>query len=265
MNLPLEGRVALVTGAFGRLGPTWCEALLDAGAIVCGLDLEGAKPSPAYAGLEQTWGKRLHTIRADVCDRSSLEDARGALKEIGDPAVLVNNAGIDQPPGPARTYRIEDVPLEDFRGVLDVNLVGAFLAAQVFGPAMVRAGRGSIINIGSLYASVSPDPRNYDHLRCDPPFLKPPAYGASKAGLVSLTRYLSTHWGPSGVRVNSLSPGGVEGGQDDTFKHKFVARVPLSRMAQPRDLGGPLIFLASDASSYVTGIDLLVDGGYTAW
>jgi NAD(P)-dependent dehydrogenase (short-subunit alcohol dehydrogenase family) len=194
-----------------------------------------------------------------------LENARDALQEVGHPAVLVNNAGIDQPPGPARTHRVEDVPLEDFRGVLDVNLVGAFLAAQVFGPAMVRAGRGSIINIGSLYASVSPDPRNYDHLPSDPPFLKPPAYGASKAALVNLTRYLSTHWGPFGVRVNSLSPGGVEGGQDDAFKRKFVARVPLSRMAQPRDLGGPLIFLASDASSYVTGIDLLVDGGYTAW
>jgi NAD(P)-dependent dehydrogenase (short-subunit alcohol dehydrogenase family) len=195
-----------------------------------------------------------------------LEEARRALsRDVGDPAVVVNNAGIDQPPGPARTYSIEDIPMEEFRTMLDVNLIGAFQTTQVFGPAMVRAGRGSIINIGSLYASVSPDPRAYDHLPSNPPFLKPPAYGASKAALVSVTRYLSTHWGPSGVRVNALSPGGVEGGQDDTFKRKFVARVPLGRMAQPRDLGGPLIFLASDASSYVTGIELLVDGGYTAW
>jgi NAD(P)-dependent dehydrogenase (short-subunit alcohol dehydrogenase family) len=149
--------------------------------------------------------------------------------------------------------------------VLDVNLVGAFHAAQTFGPAMVGLGRGAIINIGSLYASVSPDARAYDHLPSDPPFLKPPAYGASKAALVNLTRYLSTHWGPSGVRVNALSPGGVDGGQDEAFKRKFIARVPLGRMAATRDLGGPLIFLASDASSYVTGIELLVDGGYTAW
>jgi NAD(P)-dependent dehydrogenase (short-subunit alcohol dehydrogenase family) len=258
--------VALVTGAFGRLGPTWCEALLDAGAVVCGLDLEGATPSPAYAALEKRCGKRLRTIRGDVRHRGSLEDAQRTLsQEVGHPTVLVNNAGIDQPPGPARTYRIEEVPLEEFRTVLDVNVAGAFQAAQVFGPAMVSGGQGSIINIGSLYAGVSPDARFYDHLGSKPPFLKPPAYGASKAALISLTRYLSTHWGPFGVRVNALSPGGVEGGQDAIFKQKFTSRVPLGRMAAARDLGGPLIFLASDASSYVTGIELLVDGGFTAW
>jgi NAD(P)-dependent dehydrogenase (short-subunit alcohol dehydrogenase family) len=185
--------------------------------------------------------------------------------DLGVATVLVNNAGIDTPPGPAKTYLIEEIPAEVFRGVLEVNLVGAFNALQVFGPAMVQLGRGSIINIGSLYAGVSPDARFYDHLGHEPPFLKPPAYGASKAALVNLTRYLATHWGPFGVRVNALSPGGVEGGQDDAFKRKFTARVPLGRMAGARDLGGPLIFLASDASSYVTGIELLVDGGFTAW
>ncbi len=149
---------------------------------------------------------------ADVRDRASLEAARVRCGEIGAaPSVLVNNAGIDQPPGPAQTYRIEEVPVEQFQRVLDVNVTGAFQATQVFGAEMVRAGRGSIINIGSLYASVSPDPRFYDHLPGDPPFLKPPAYGASKAALVNLTRYLATHWGPRGVRVNALSPGGVRG------------------------------------------------------
>jgi NAD(P)-dependent dehydrogenase (short-subunit alcohol dehydrogenase family) len=130
---------------------------------------------------------------------------------------------------------------------------------------MVAARRGSIINIGSLYASVAPDPRFYDHIKSDPPFLKPPAYGASKAAVVNLTKYLATAWGPYGVRVNALSPGGVLGGQDEPFKRKFSDRVPLGRMAAYQDLIGPLQFLASDASAYVTGIELRVDGGFTAW
>lgn len=264
--LPLEGRVAVVTGAYGRLGPVWCSALLDAGARVVGLDRPGAQPSAAFTALEHAAGGRLRAYPADVLDRAALEAARGRCEaEVGEASVLVNNAGIDQPPGPVATYRVEDVPLDLFRGVLDVNVAGAFQVSQVFGPAMVRAGHGSIVNIGSLYASVSPDARFYDHLAADPPFLKPPAYGASKAALVNLTRYLSTHWGPAGVRVNALSPGGVEGGQDPEFKRKFATRVPLGRMAAPDDLRGPLIFLASDMSSYVTGIELRVDGGFTAW
>lgn len=266
MTLPLDGQVAVVTGALGRLGPMWCEALLDAGAIVVGLDRPGARVSEAHASLQSRSGGRLRTLEADVLDRASLVSVRERCEaEVGVATVLVNNAGVDQPPGPVVTYRIEEIPLEAFRGVVDVNLAGAFQVSQVFGPAMLERGRGSIINIGSLYASVSPDARFYDHLRADPPFLKPPAYGASKAALVNLTRYLATHWGPHGVRVNALSPGGVEGGQDPEFKRKFVDRVPLGRMAAPDDLRGPLIFLASDASSYVTGIELRVDGGFTSW
>ena len=266
MTGSLDGRTAVVTGAFGRLGPVWCEALLDAGARVVALDLAGAAPSAPFGELQRRAGPRLVSVTADVLDRASLESARARCAGTGAGAsILVNNAGIDQPPGPATTYRIEDIPLDVFRGTVDVNLAGAFLAAQVFGASMVQAGQGSIINVGSLYASVSPDARFYDHLPADPPFLKPPAYGASKAALVNLTRYLATHWGPYGVRVNALSPGGVEGGQDPEFKRKFIARVPLGRMASPRDLGGALIFLASDASSYVTGIELRVDGGFTSW
>jgi NAD(P)-dependent dehydrogenase (short-subunit alcohol dehydrogenase family) len=266
VTLPLERRVAVVTGAFGRLGPTWCEALLEAGATVVGLDLPEAVRSSAYTSLQQRAGNRLRTVAADVLDRTSLLAVRDQCEaEGGAPSVLVNNAGIDQPPGPAATYRLEEIPLEVFGNVVDVNLLGAFQASQVFAAGMLRARRGSIINIGSLYASVSPDARFYEHLPADPPFLKPPAYGASKAAVVNLTRYLATHWGPQGVRVNALSPGGVEGGQDPEFKRKFVSRVPLGRMATTEDLSGPLIFLASDASSYVTGIELLVDGGFTSW
>ncbi len=262
----LSGRVSVVTGALGRLGPVWCEALLDAGATVVGLDLAGAAVSPGFSNLQAKAGKRLILLRADVRDRESLVSAGSRCEtDVGAVDVLVNNAGIDQPPGPATTYRLDQIPPEVFSQVLEVNVTGAFLAAQVFGAGMAGRGRGSIINIGSLYASVSPDARLYEHLPADPPFLKPPAYGASKAALVNLTRYFATHWGPQGVRVNALSPGGVEGGQDDQFKRKFTSRVPLGRMALARDLGGPLIFLASDASSYVTGIELRVDGGYTAW
>jgi NAD(P)-dependent dehydrogenase (short-subunit alcohol dehydrogenase family) len=130
---------------------------------------------------------------------------------------------------------------------------------------MTARGRGSIINIGSLYASVSPDQRFYSHLAGDLPFLKSPAYGASKAGVVNLTKYFATLWGDNGVRVNTLSPGGVLAGQDADFRAKYASRVPLGRLAQPEDLGGPLLFLASAASAYVTGHELRVDGGFTAW
>jgi NAD(P)-dependent dehydrogenase (short-subunit alcohol dehydrogenase family) len=126
---------------------------------------------------------------------------------------------------------------------------------------MCEARSGSIVNIGSLYASVAPIPELYDHL---PGFVKPPAYAASKAGVVALTRYFARLWGPQGVRVNALSPGGVRGGQDEEFLRKYNARVPLGRMASPDDLTAPLLFLASDASRYVTGHELRVDGGFTA-
>jgi NAD(P)-dependent dehydrogenase (short-subunit alcohol dehydrogenase family) len=244
MPADLGGRVAVVTGAAGRLGPVWAAALEAAGATVAGIDLQGA-----YA--------------ADVTDRAALEAARDAItRDHGAPSILVNNAGIDQPPDAAAGgAAVEDIPLDVFTRTVDVNLAGTFNAIQVFGPAMVAAGRGSIVNIGSLYASIAPEPAFYDHL---PGFLKPPAYGASKAGVLHLTRYFARLWGPHGVRVNAISPGGVEGGQDEAFLAKYTARVPLGRMARTDDLGGPLVFLASDASRYVTGHELRVDGGFTA-
>jgi NAD(P)-dependent dehydrogenase (short-subunit alcohol dehydrogenase family) len=231
---PLAGEVALVTGARGRLGPVWVAALEAAGAHVVGIDVEDA----------------------DVRDRAALETARDGLERA--PSVLVNNAGIDQPPDGGAGAVLDH---DEFLRVLDVNLAGAFNATLVFGEAMVAAGRGSIVNIGSLYASVAPEPGFYDHLEG---FLKPPAYGASKAGLVQLTKYFARLWGPSGVRVNALSPGGVRGGQDPEFLRKYCARVPLGRMAEPEDLEGPLVFLASRASQYLTGHELRVDGGFTA-
>lgn len=261
----LEGEVAVVTGATGKLGPIWVEALLEAGAKVAALDLGRATATPAWQALAERHGESvLRRYDADVTDRAQLEAARErCIAELGTPSVLVNNAGLDQPPGPAKTYAIPEIPAAQFHDVFAVNVIGAFQAAQAFGADMVKAGRGSIVNIGSMYASHSPDARYYEHLDCDPPFLKPPAYGASKAALVNLTRYLAAHWAP--VRVNSLSPGGVLGAQDEQFKRKFCARVPMNRMAQRADLIGPLLFLASSASSYVTGVNLDVDGGYHVW
>jgi NAD(P)-dependent dehydrogenase (short-subunit alcohol dehydrogenase family) len=230
----LAGRIAVVTGARGNLGPVWVDALRGAGADVVGIDVRACN----------------EVLHADVTDRASLERV---LAEVGTPSVLVNNAGIDAPPGGAEG---------EFARTLEVNVTGLYNATEVFGQAMCEAGRGSIVNIGSLYASVAPIQCLYDHI--DPPFTKPAAYGASKAAVVNLTRYFARLWGPYGVRVNVLSPGGVRGGQDAEFVRKYCERVPLGRMAEISDLIGPMLFLASDASGYVTGHELRVDGGFTA-
>ena len=239
MTTDLAGRVAVVTGALGTLGPVWTAALAEAGATVVGIDVREGEG----------------VVHGDVTDRASLERVLAeVVREHGTPAVLVNNAGIDVPPGTN-----DDA---SFRETLDVNVAGVFNATQVFGQRMCEAGGGSIVNIGSLYASIAPIPALYDHL--DPPFTKPAAYGASKAAVVNLTRYFARLWGPMRVRVNALSPGGMLGGQDAEFVRKYADRVPIGRMAEPADLVGPLLFLASDASAYVTGHELRVDGGFTA-
>ena len=264
----LNKEVAVVTGALGNLGPIWIDTLLAAGARVFALDHPDVKISRAFRQLQSQYKEeRLRFAPADVRDRKALEAAsQQCLDTFGVPSILVNNAGIDQPPGqPDKGYCLEEIPFELNREIFEVNALGLFLVTQVFGGQMVKAGRGSIINIGSLYASVAPDSRFYNHIECNPPFLKPPAYGASKAAVVNLTRYLATLWAPCGVRVNALSPGGVSGDQDPEFKRKFCERVPLGRMAEAADLRGPVLFLASSASSYVTGIELVVDGGFTVW
>jgi NAD(P)-dependent dehydrogenase (short-subunit alcohol dehydrogenase family) len=263
----LDGAVAVVTGACGKLGPIWVDALLEAGARVAALDLPGAKPSPMFQTVAAAAGERLTRIDCDITNRDSIERAATQVEFAFDVAtVLVNNAGIDQPPdAPGGRHHLDTLPVDDFRRMVEVNLIGTFQVIQVFGARMAKAGGGSVINIGSLYASVSPDPHFYDHLAGNAPFVKAPAYGASKAGVVNLSKFFATHWAPAGVRVNTLSPGGVLAGQDDQFKAKYGARVPLRRMAEAGDLKGPLVFLASSAASYVTGHELRVEGGFTAW
>ncbi|MGW2254618.1 SDR family oxidoreductase [Kitasatospora sp. NPDC001660] len=266
-EIDLSGHVAVVTGVLGRLGAVWTDALLGAGARVVGLDRASGPSEPLRSATTGERAERFHLLSADVTDTGSLRAALAScLDRAGTPTVLVNNAGIDQPPSAEGAgWRFADIPAEVSDAILGVNALGTLRVCQVFGAEMARAGSGSVINIGSLYGGSAPDPRLYEHLPMDPPFLKPPAYGMSKAAAAALTRYLAALWGPTGVRVNTLSPGGVLGGQDPEFRRKFASRVPLGRMAEPRDLTGPLLFLASDLSSYVTGTELLVDGGYTCW
>jgi NAD(P)-dependent dehydrogenase (short-subunit alcohol dehydrogenase family) len=263
----LDNQIAVVTGAGGKLGPIWIDALLEAGARVAALDAPGAGESPLFTAVVVRAGAAVQRFECDITNRRSIEAAADAVAaRMGAPAVLVNNAGIDQPPdSPEQRFRLHELPAETFRRIVEVNLIGTFQVIQVFGERMAASGGGSIINIGSLYASVSPDPHFYDHLAGSAPFIKAPAYGASKAGVVNLSKFFATHWADRGVRVNTLSPGGVLAGQDEQFKAKYGARVPLGRMAEVEDLKGPLVFLATAASSYVTGHELRVDGGFTAW
>jgi NAD(P)-dependent dehydrogenase (short-subunit alcohol dehydrogenase family) len=260
----LTGRTAVVSGVLGKLGTVWTRTLLGAGATVFGIDRTSGESPALREVLAGAPGSRFHLVAADVTDTGALLSSLSACLELaGPPTILVNNAGIDQPPTTVGgTWAFGDIPPEVSAAILDVNALGVLRACQVFGSEMARRGTGSVINIGSLYGLTAPDPRMYDHLPADPPFLKPPAYGMSKAAVGSLTRYLATLWGPSGVRVNTLTPGGVLGNQDPQFKAKFTERVPLRRMAEYSDLTGPLLFLASDMSSYVTGTELLVDGGF---
>jgi NAD(P)-dependent dehydrogenase (short-subunit alcohol dehydrogenase family) len=263
----LDKRIAVVTGATGKLGAVWTEALIEAGARVAALDIAKAVPTARFEELTKRAGNAIQRFECDITKRESIETAASLVAErLGEPSVLVNNAGIDQPPdSPGGRHHLHQLPIDDFRRMVEVNLLGTFQVTQVVGERMAANGGGSIINIGSLYASVSPDANFYAHLAGNAPFIKSPAYGASKAAVVNMTKFFATHWAGRGIRVNTLSPGGVLAGQDDQFKSKYGARVPMARMAEPEDLKGPLIFLASSASSYVTGHELRVDGGFTAW
>ena len=256
----LAGRVAVVTGGLGQLGRQFTGALTGSGARVAVLDQR-------EAGVPDT-DCRLH-VRADVTERTSLERALAAIEDRwGTPHVLINNAALDSPPGAPADANCapENFSVELWRQVLDVNVTGVFLSCQVFGGSMAAAGRGSIVNIASIYGLVSPDQRVYEYRRQrGEEFFKPPAYSASKSALLNLTRYLATYWAPRGVRVNTVSFAGVFNNQEDAFLRAYTERVPLGRMAREDEYNGAIVFLASDASSYMTGANLVLDGGYTAW
>ena len=254
----LEGRVAVVTGGMGQLGSVYVAGLAERGMRVAVFDVvSGQVPDGARA------------FEVDVTDRASLEDAVGAVEaEWGVPHLLVNNAGLDSPPdapaeevGPFETY-----PEESFDAVMDVNVKGPFLASQVIGAAMAREGRGSIVNVSSIYGLLSPVQDLYAFRRDrGETFVKPVAYSISKSAILNLTRYLATYWAKDGVRVNTLTLAGVQNDQPQEFLEAYNARVPMGRMLEAREALGAVVFLASDASSYVTGANLVVDGGWSAW
>jgi len=265
----LSGRVAVVTGGMGQLGAELCVALAAREMRVAILDVE-TEPRAGAAGLRT--GLDEGTIQAhacDVTDRGAVEAAL-ALVEVdwGVPELLVNAAGLDSPPDApaAEVGPFEDVPLDALERVVHVNVLGVVVPCQVIGGAMARAGRGSIVNVGSIYGMLSPDQSLYDFRReAGETFFKPVAYSVSKSSLVNLTRYLATYWGRSGVRVNTLTPHGIENGQPEAFVDAFAERSPLGRLMDASEAVGAVVFLASDASSYVTGANIVVDGGWSAW
>ena len=270
----LSGRVAVVTGAAGLLGKEHCRALRDAGARVVAIDASEPALREAADALEvgpYANGRPapIEWMQLDVTSRVALERAREAiLGWFGRVDVLVNNAALNErveAGTPAHATRFEAHAADDFRRALDVNVTGVFLAAQVLGQPMAEAGRGSIVQIGSTYGLVGPDQSLYRRTDGTQTFYKSPAYPASKGAVTAFTRYLACYWGPRGVRVNTLCPGGIENGQDEAFRARYAERTPLGRMGRRDELGGALLFLASDASSYVTGATLVVDGGFTAW
>jgi NAD(P)-dependent dehydrogenase (short-subunit alcohol dehydrogenase family) len=264
-DFDLTGRVAVVTGALGLLGREHCLALSRAGATVVAADLDGDATAAFAGSLAGATGMAL-----DVTNRGSLEAARDALLEAhGRIDVLVNNAAVndmfeDQALA-AEQSMFEHYPLEQWERSLRVNVTGVFLASQVLGTPMAEAGSGSIINVASTYGLVGPDQRIYLAPDGTQAMHKSPAYPATKGAVVNFTRFLAAYWGPRGVRVNTLSPGGVENGQDEWFVENYAARTQLGRMALPDDYHGAIVFLASDASKYMTGANLVVDGGWTAW
>jgi NAD(P)-dependent dehydrogenase (short-subunit alcohol dehydrogenase family) len=255
----LDGKTVVITGAAGILGSAAVSSFIQAGARVCAIDVSVDALDKLGAAHEH-----LMKVSASVADRDSLREAASQLESNwGTADVLFNNAATKSENFFAP---FEDFPVEDWNEVMAVNLTGAMLCSQVFGTPMARRGSGSIVNTLSIYGIVAPDQRIYEGSEyLGRPINTPAIYSASKAGLWGLTQYLAAYWGPRGVRVNAVTPGGVFSGQNPTFVANYSQRVPLNRMAAAADIVNAMTFLASDAASYVNGHNLVVDGGWTVW
>jgi 2-deoxy-D-gluconate 3-dehydrogenase len=272
----LDGRVALVTGGAGLLGRRYCQALLQAGARVVVGDLDLARSQALAADLDAS-GTRSAGFGLDVTDPDSVQrTVSGAVHAFGKLDILVNNAALTVRGGSERLSptdyfaAFEDYKLDVWDQALRTNLTGMLLCAQAAGRQMLRQDPpgGVVVNIASTYGVVAPDPRLYDGVRspyADTGFNTPVSYAVTKTAVLGLTRYLATYWGSKHIRVNALTPHGVYDDHDEAFVRNFVVRSPLGRMARNDEYRGALLFLVSDASSYMTGANLIVDGGWTAW
>lgn len=265
----VQDKVVIVTGGLGQLGRQFSLALAERGAKVAIFDrlVDDERVEKRFGKLASS--DSLLFLAVDITRRASLEAGlRQVNAKWGVPDALINNAGLDSPPnapaeenGPFETY-----PESSWDKVMEVNVKGVFLCCQVVGGQMAEAERGSIINICSTYGLVSPDQRIYEYRRTEESsFFKPVAYSASKSALLNMTRYLATYWANRNVRVNTLTFGGVFNHQNSEFLKGYCARVPLGRMAREDEYNGAVIFLVSQASSYMTGSNLVMDGGWTAW
>lgn len=259
----LKGKVAIVTGAAGLIGEAYCKALASAGANVILSDLDEEKSSILAQDLSDQYGIQCMAL---ACDVTSREDWKRLVKKVtvqfNSIDILVNNAGFTNRSG-VNGYSdgFESFSDKAWQGILDVNLTGVFLGCQIVGNIMKSQGSGSIINIASLYGVVSPNHRIYKGTGIN----QPVAYSVSKAGVIALTKYLATYWGTTGIRVNAITPGGIFDNHTDPFLKRFKKLNPMGRMGSREDMSGALIYLASDASAYVTGHNLVVDGGWTIW
>jgi 2-deoxy-D-gluconate 3-dehydrogenase len=267
----LSGRVAVLTGGAGLLGRQYVRTLLAAGArvLLADIDAEAAKREAA-AAVRDIGGEAVG-LGIDVADPDDVarmvDEALDRWQRLD---ILINNAAIDPKADAAADSALanafENFPLALWQRSVDVNLTGAMLCAQAAGRVMAEVGRGVIVNVSSTYGVVAPDQRLYERDGEERQTrFKPASYAVTKAAVAHLTRYLATYWGAAGVRVNTLTPHGVFNDHDEQFLRRYAERTPLGRMARIDEMNGPLLFLVSDASSYMTGANLVVDGGWTAW
>jgi len=264
----LDGKTAIVTGALGIIGRKICCGLAEMGANVAVVDLDQSKVDLFAHELAGKYAVRTAGIACNVADPIQVEAmVKQVVEGLGEVNILHNNAAGKSTNLDAFFAPFEEYTLEQWREIMSVNLDGVFLVAKEVGKQMKKQGKGgSIIQTASIYGIMGPDHRIYEGSEYNgKPISSPAVYSASKGGVVALTKYLSTYWAPHGIRVNTVTPGGVESGQNEEFQRRYSSRIPLGRMASAQDMVGAVIYLASDASRYVTGHNLIVDGGLNAW
>lgn len=264
----LKEKNAIVTGGAGILGSHFCKGLADAGANVAIVDINEQKALQLAQEIEATYNVKALAIYCDITSEESIKNMADQVKaEFGKIDILHNNAAGKSSNLEAFFAPFEEYDLAQWKEIMSTNLDSMFLVAKYVGKMMKDQGTGgSIIQTASIYGVMGPDNRIYKgSYYMDRQINTPAIYSASKGGVVALTKYLATYWAKNGIRVNTITPGGTESGQNETFKQNYGNRIPLGRMAKPEEMVGALIYLASDASSYVTGHNIMVDGGLSAW